>query len=344
MPKDGEVAAKAKETTGAGDSLIVADLEAPDLLAVADLPEAKDAIIFNVRSSDEASARSSAAQRVPHHAGLGHARRRARPILLWKKWRRWLLLIGKSPPTRNMPPPSAAPPIVSAPRSSRSARTISSPATPHRHRPSADPDADADADARRRHARVVWVADTDEAFGEYVPYRTDEPKPVVGTQGLVAVGLASLLRGICRHADAEPFERFAKRIMTERDYTAWLAVRIVGEAVTRTSQDRLPSAARLHPVRQIRGGRLQGTGHELPPLGPAAAPADPARGRALRSSRSRRRKASCTRRYLTDTLGYDQPEPNAGLRTTCNGNGSKMMKRRSIATLAAPLRFSRRRR
>jgi hypothetical protein len=28
---------------------------------------------------------------------------------------------------------------------------------------------------------VVWVADTDEAFGEYVPYRTYDAKPVVGT-------------------------------------------------------------------------------------------------------------------------------------------------------------------
>jgi ABC transporter substrate binding protein (PQQ-dependent alcohol dehydrogenase system) len=33
---------------------------------------------------------------------------------------------------------------------------------------------------------VVWVADTVEAFGEYVPYRTYAAKPVVGTQGLVA--------------------------------------------------------------------------------------------------------------------------------------------------------------
>src|SRR4029079_6954498 len=29
------------------------------------------------------------------------------------------------------------------------------------------------------------------------------------------------------------FERFAKRVMTERDYSAWIAVRAIGEAVTR---------------------------------------------------------------------------------------------------------------
>jgi hypothetical protein len=28
------------------------------------------------------------------------------------------------------------------------------------------------------------------------------------------------------------FERFTKRVMTERDYSAWIAVRAIGEAVT----------------------------------------------------------------------------------------------------------------
>src|SRR4029079_6219318 len=39
VPAGGDVVAKAKEVLKNGDALIVADLEAPDLLAVADLPE-----------------------------------------------------------------------------------------------------------------------------------------------------------------------------------------------------------------------------------------------------------------------------------------------------------------
>ena len=34
---------------------------------------------------------------------------------------------------------------------------------------------------------VLWVADTDEGFGDYLPFRTYEPRPVVGTQGLQAL-------------------------------------------------------------------------------------------------------------------------------------------------------------
>ena len=43
VPEDGDVVAKAKEVLAAGERFIIADLEPADLLAVADLPEAKDA-------------------------------------------------------------------------------------------------------------------------------------------------------------------------------------------------------------------------------------------------------------------------------------------------------------
>jgi ABC transporter substrate binding protein (PQQ-dependent alcohol dehydrogenase system) len=36
------------------------------------------------------------------------------------------------------------------------------------------------------------------------------------------------------------FERFAKRVMTERDYSGWIAVRAVGEAVTRSGKSAVP--------------------------------------------------------------------------------------------------------
>src|SRR5262245_52104001 len=51
VPEDGDVVAKAKEVLAAGERFIIADLEPADLLAVADLPDAKDAIILNIRLS-----------------------------------------------------------------------------------------------------------------------------------------------------------------------------------------------------------------------------------------------------------------------------------------------------
>ena len=79
MPANGDVVAKAKEILAKGDAFIIADLEPKDLLAVADLPEAKNSIIINIRSERRRAAPGAVPlQRVPHHSRLGHARRRAR--------------------------------------------------------------------------------------------------------------------------------------------------------------------------------------------------------------------------------------------------------------------------
>ena len=53
--------AKAKEILGKGNAFIIADLEPKDLIAVADLPEAKNSIIVNIRSTRKLFARSCAA-------------------------------------------------------------------------------------------------------------------------------------------------------------------------------------------------------------------------------------------------------------------------------------------
>ena len=72
VPAKGDVVAKAKEILAKGDALIVADLEPADLLAVADLPEAKNSVIMNIRSSAEALRQEQCRQqRLPHHSRTG---------------------------------------------------------------------------------------------------------------------------------------------------------------------------------------------------------------------------------------------------------------------------------
>ena len=70
-PADGDVVAKAKEILKDGPAIIIADLEAKDLLGVADLPEAKDSIIFNIRAERRRAAqRAMPLQHLPHRAEL----------------------------------------------------------------------------------------------------------------------------------------------------------------------------------------------------------------------------------------------------------------------------------
>ncbi len=81
---------------------------------------------------------------------------------------------------------------------------------------------------------VVLVADESEVFGTYVPFRTWIPRPVAGTAGLMPSAW---------HPASEQWggtqiqNRFAKasgRRMLSKDMSAWTAVRILGEAATRT--------------------------------------------------------------------------------------------------------------
>ena len=81
---------------------------------------------------------------------------------------------------------------------------------------------------------AVFVADTEGEFGRLVPYQTHRPRPVLGTEGLIAEAWHWAWE---RHGAPQlnqRFEKRAKRRMTGTDWAAWAAVKAVVEAVART--------------------------------------------------------------------------------------------------------------
>jgi ABC transporter substrate binding protein (PQQ-dependent alcohol dehydrogenase system) len=83
---------------------------------------------------------------------------------------------------------------------------------------------------------AVLVADESGDFGEYLPYNTWLPRPVVGTQGLKPVAWHRVVEQWGAAQLQRRFEKLAKRWMNSKDYGAWLAVRSIAEAITRTPQ------------------------------------------------------------------------------------------------------------
>jgi ABC transporter substrate binding protein (PQQ-dependent alcohol dehydrogenase system) len=83
---------------------------------------------------------------------------------------------------------------------------------------------------------VLVVADEADQFGEYLAYRTARPRPVAGTHGLVATAWSPVQEQWGALQLQSRFQRVAHRAMTVRDYTAWLALRAVGEAAIRNPQ------------------------------------------------------------------------------------------------------------
>ena len=84
---------------------------------------------------------------------------------------------------------------------------------------------------------VVLVADEADEFGEYFSYRTEEPRPVAGTQGLTPSTWHRSQEQWGATQIQNRFTELAGRYMSPRDYSGWLAVRSIGEAVTQTGSN-----------------------------------------------------------------------------------------------------------
>lgn len=309
LDKDAQPAAKAKELFAQGHAIIVADLERADLLAVADLPEAKNALIFDVRTSDDDLRQEQCRGNIFHIPPNWAMRADAlAQYLMWKRWRHWVLVVGKSPADegyaaaiRRAAARFGAKIVAERPYTFEpgSRRTD----TGHQQIQSQMPMVTQGVPAHD----VVIVADESDVFGDYLLFRTSEPRPVAGTHGLVAVAWHRAFEEYAGTQMQNRFERKAGRIMTERDYTAWLAVRIIGEAVTRTGKND-PAAMRdyiLSSKFEVAGFKGQGMNFRSWDL-QLRQPILIAGPRALVSISPQ--EGFLHPKYLTDTLGFDQPE------------------------------------
>jgi ABC transporter substrate binding protein (PQQ-dependent alcohol dehydrogenase system) len=79
---------------------------------------------------------------------------------------------------------------------------------------------------------AVVVADVRGDFGEYVPFNTWLPRPVVGTQGMTPVTWHRVVESWGAAQLQNRFRELAGRDMNSEDYAAWTAVRSIGTAIT----------------------------------------------------------------------------------------------------------------
>jgi len=236
IPADGTLAEAVKPVLAEGTRLIVADLTAPDLLALAELPAAQDAIIVNARARDDrlrnADCRANVLHAMPSRAMRADA---LAQYLHRKRWDDWFLAVGQSAgdkrfaeAVRRAAKRYGAEIAIEktwsfdpANRRDESGHVLVQQQVGSFTQGSGDYD-------------VLVVADEADVFGEYLPHRTARPRPVAGTQGLVPTTWSRVHEQWGGTQLQGRFEEQAGRYMTARDYANWLAVRAFGEAVTRT--------------------------------------------------------------------------------------------------------------
>ncbi|AGT07207.1 ABC transporter substrate-binding protein [Paracoccus aminophilus] len=81
---------------------------------------------------------------------------------------------------------------------------------------------------------VMVTADEAGIFAAYLPYQTWDPRPVTGSAGLVPQSWDASFEAYGGMQFQNRFEKLAKRPMRDEDYQSWLALRMIGEAATRT--------------------------------------------------------------------------------------------------------------
>lgn len=236
LPTAADFAPLLEQLAADGTALIVADLTAERLIELADRPEAADSLIFNIRAEDDelrvTECRANVFHLIPSRAMKADA---LAQYLAFKRWSRWVLIHGARDGDRAF-----------ADALRRSAKRFGATIVEERlyeFTPGSRRTDTGQQQVQRQMIEltqrlpehdVLVVSDENEVFGDYLPYRTWDPRPVVGTQGLVPTAWHRSQEQWGGTQLQRRFEGAAGRWMLERDYAGWAAIRSVGEAVTRT--------------------------------------------------------------------------------------------------------------
>ncbi|MGA0593701.1 ABC transporter substrate-binding protein [Enterovirga sp. CN4-39] len=223
----------AKALVSGGTPFIVAALPADDLLAVADALKDTPAVVFNAAAGEDRlrgpDCRANIFHVAPSTAMLTDG---LAQFLSHMRWRKLFLMVGPNEADR-----------LYAEAVKRSARKFGLQVTAERPwdlgplaRAKADSPTTAEALVFTRGGDydIAVVADEAGDFGDYVPFRTVDPRPVGGTQGLIATTWHPTLEAWGATQAQNRFRRLAGRLMRPLDYQVWAAVRSVGEAGTQT--------------------------------------------------------------------------------------------------------------
>jgi ABC transporter substrate binding protein (PQQ-dependent alcohol dehydrogenase system) len=228
-------AEKAWALAESGIGFIAANLPADDLLRVADALKGQGTVVFNIGAADDrlraVDCRANLLHVAPSHAMLADA---LAQFLAFKRWRKIMLVVG----------PQEGDKLYAAAmrRAAKKFGLALAAEKPWEFGPLARTKGDSPttADAlvftRGVDYDVVVVADEANDWGDYLSYRTWDPRPVTGTHGLVATSWHPTLEVWGAAQVQNRFRRTYSRLMRPLDYQLWMAVRAVGDAVARRKQ------------------------------------------------------------------------------------------------------------
>jgi len=236
LESDAAIANEAPKWKQDNLTVYVADLLADDLLALADA--APDALIFNVRAPDDQlrndQCRANLLHVLPSRAMLTDA---LAQYLAWKRWTKIVLATGRYPQDQAYATSMRRAAKRFGLKIVEEKNWTSEPGARRTDSGHHSLQSEVPAFTQFKDHDVLVVADEADEFGEYMMFHTTRARPVVGTQGLIPTSWHRSQEQWGATQIQRRFEKLSGRWMTARDYSAWAAMRTLGEAVTNINSD-----------------------------------------------------------------------------------------------------------
>ena len=234
--EDDDPAAPLARLADQGIRIVLTDLPAAGVLALADAGRARGVTIINLAAPDdslrEEDCRANLIHVAPTRSMLADA---LAQYLVWKKWSRWLLVLGSHPED-----------ALLAAAYRRSAKRFGVRIVEERVSKDTGGSRQTDTGLVQTQQQmplltqgvpdydVLVAADENQVFAGYLPYRTWDARPVTGSAGLEPVTWDPSSESWGGGQLQSRFERLAHRRMMPLDMQAWTGARMVGEAASRT--------------------------------------------------------------------------------------------------------------
>jgi len=235
VPPDEDAVAATRALIGHGVRFLIVDLPADALLKVADAAGNSGTLVFNADASDERLREEDCRANVIHTApsrtmladGLAE-------YLIWKQWRKWFLVVGSHPED-----------VALGAAYERAAKKFGAKIVEKRTFQDTGGGRRSDTGFVQTQRQmplftqnapdydVLIAADESDVFGGYLPYRTWDARPVAGSGGLVPTSWDRSHELWGAQQLQNRFRRMFHRGMSARDNQAWVAMRMIGDAVSR---------------------------------------------------------------------------------------------------------------
>ena len=242
VPTDGDPLPVALKLVEDGNSFLILDVPAAQLLKIADALKDKPVVLINAGAADDRlrqqDCRANVFHVAPNRAMLTDA---LAQFLVTKRWLNWFLMTGRTDDDK-----------LYADALRRSAKKFGAKIVAEK---TWDYGPDARATAQSEVPRGTQVGDYDMLvvadelgeFGDILPYNTWLSRPIAGTQGLMPLSWHPTMENWGASQLQSRFFKQSKRLMQPLDFQMWAGVFAIGSASMKT-HDSDPAKVRAQLV------------------------------------------------------------------------------------------------